>query len=143
MKPSDVVISFWQCMDSNDFFAAANWLSPDFECAWPQSGEVIHGGTNYAMINIHYPSFSPWRFRIEQLVVDGNEVVSDVLISDGIQQARAITISTVREGLISSQTEFWPESQSPAPWRQGWSGKGQVSAETLPVLERRMLCVHS
>ncbi|MFC3914131.1 nuclear transport factor 2 family protein [Pseudaeromonas sharmana] len=142
MTPADVVTSFWQCMDRNNFFAAAEWLAEDFECSWPQSGEVIKGPWNYAMINIHYPSFSPWRFRIEQMILEDNQVITDVFISDGIQQARAITISFVAHGLIAHQTEFWPESLTPAKWRDRWSGKesSRKADEALLVLERRRMC---
>ena len=105
MDVKEVVLAFWHSMDMNDFFGASEWLSDDFECVWPQSGEVVQGAWNYAMINIHYPSFAPWQFKVENLLVQGNQVVSNVFISDGIQQARVITFSTVEDGKIVRQQE--------------------------------------
>ncbi len=43
LTPQDVVTGFWQCMDRNDFMSVCDWLSDDFECVWPQSGEIITG----------------------------------------------------------------------------------------------------
>ena len=137
MDAKEVVLAFWQRMDLNDFFGATEWLGDNFECTWPQSGEVVQGAWNYAMINIHYPSFGPWQFKIENLLVQGDQVVTNVFISDGVQQARAITFSTVHKGKIVKQLEYWPESFMAPPWRSPWIYRsGQQAAEVLPPIER-------
>lgn len=137
MDAKEVVLAFWQRMDMNDFFGATEWLDDNFECTWPQSGEVVQGAWNYAMINIHYPSFGPWQFKIENLLVQGDQVVTNVFISDGVQQARAITFSTVHKGKIVKQLEYWPESFMAPPWRSQWIYRsGQQVAEVLPPIER-------
>ena len=137
MKPQDVVLAFWQCMHSNDFLAASEWLSDDFECVWPQSGEVVQGAWNYAMINIHYPSYAPWQFKVESLLVQGNQVVSNVFITDGIQRARTITFSTVEDGKIVRQQEYWPESFCAPQWRSQWVAQPKALAlEALAPIER-------
>ncbi len=141
MKPQDVVLAFWQCMHSNDFLAASEWLSDDFGCFWPQSGELIKSGWDYAMINIHYPSFGPWSFEIESLIGDGDQVVSNVRISDGIQEARVISFSMVREGKIFRQTEYWPESFPAAEWRKAWTSVDKEGSE-LVLIERKH-CIDS
>lgn len=137
LTPQDVVTGFWQCMDRNDFMSVCDWLSDDFECVWPQSGEVITGAWNYAMINIHYPSFAPWRFQVERMLVDGDQVVTDVLISDGIQQARAVTFSTVAAGRIVRQIEYQPESFVAPKWRRQWAKLQPDNPEPMLALERR------
>ena len=43
-------------MQTNDFAKASEWLSPDFEGFWPQSGELIVGRDNFAAINSYYPA---------------------------------------------------------------------------------------
>lgn len=139
MKPQDVVLAFWQCMHSNDFLAASEWLSDDFECLWPQSGERIKSAWDYAMINIHYPSFGPWSFEIESLLGDGDRVVCDVRISDGIQEAKVISFSQVKDGKISHQTEYWPESFPTAEWRKAWTCIDAHDNELIPI--ERKHCV--
>jgi hypothetical protein len=125
-------------MDLNDFLGAIDWMSDDFECVWPQSGEVIQGGWNYAMINIHYPSYAPWRFVIEDILVQGQQVVSNIHISDGIQQARLIAFSTVNARKIVRQIEYWPESFTAPQWRRQWiSCNEKNEQEILPPIERR------
>lgn len=127
-------------MDLNDFFGASEWLSEDFECVWPQSGEVVSGPWNYAMINIHYPSYAPWRFKVESLIGEGDTVVSDVFISDGVQQARSVTISQVREGKIVRQTEYWPECFQAPEWRREWVRIPEELAGLVPI--ERKQCIN-
>ena len=137
MNVKEVVLAFWHCMDMNDFLGAGEWLSDDFECVWPQSGEVVQGAWNYAMINIHYPSYAPWLFKVESLLVQGNQVVSNVFITDGIQQARTITFSTVEDGKIVRQQEYWPESFCAPQWRSQWVAQPKALAlEALAPIER-------
>lgn len=110
MIPKDVVKQFWKAMQTNDFTAASNYLSADYELIWPQSSERIVGPEKFAMVNKHYPANGLWKFKINSLVGDGEKVVSDVSVSDGVVQARAITFSTVRDGKIVKQLEFWPDT---------------------------------
>lgn len=107
-------------MGSNDFEAASNCLSEDYELLWPQSAERVTGRANFAALNASYPAQGLWSFRINSLVGEGNIVVSDVTVSDGQVKARAITFSTVRDGLISNQVEFWPDDYEAPEWRSQW-----------------------
>ena len=84
MIPKDVVLSFWKAMQSNDFASAATWLSHDFEGHWPQSGETIRGRENFTAVNAEYPANGTWRFKINAIVGEGAEVVTDVNITDGV-----------------------------------------------------------
>lgn len=108
-------------MGTNDFEAASRCLDEDFELRWPQSAERIVGRSNFTALNSNYPADGPWRFEINRIVVDGNMVVSDVSVTDGRVEARAITFSTVRNGLITEQIEFWPEPYDAPPWRRAWT----------------------
>ena len=137
MKPQDVVLAFWQCMHSNDFLAASDWLAEEFECHLPQSGESICGGWNYAMVNIHFPSFGPWSYEIESMIADGDRVVSDVKITDGIQEARLVTFSTVCGDKIVRQVEYWPERFVAAEWRREWTSRDADSYLELAPIERK------
>ncbi|CAM3613250.1 SnoaL-like domain protein [Vibrio aerogenes CECT 7868] len=120
MTPKDIVLAFWDAMKTNDFAAAAQWLSPDFEGFWPQSGELTIGRDNFTAINAFYPAHGTWIFDINSIVCEGSTVVTDVSVTDGVQKARAITFHTVENGLIRRQKEFWPDDFTAPDWRAKW-----------------------
>ena len=80
----EVVETFWQLMQTNDFEAASTSLAEDYELCWPQSSERILGRANFVAVNKHYPANGPWRFSIHRLLADGDEVVTDVGVTDGV-----------------------------------------------------------
>ncbi|HAS3131252.1 nuclear transport factor 2 family protein [Vibrio parahaemolyticus] len=120
MTPKDTVLAFLDAMKTNDFTEASKWLSEDFECFWPQSAEVIIGRDNFVAINAYYPANGSWQFDINSTVCEGNSVVTDVSITDGVQVARAITFHTVENARITKQTEFWPDEMPAQEWRANW-----------------------
>ena len=120
MNSKEVVLAFWEAMKTNDFVKASEWLSPDFEGFWPQSGELIVGRENFIAINSYYPANGVWGFDVHSVVGDGPMVVTDVSITDGVQKARAITFHTVEKGLIRKQKEFWPGPMEAQEWRSKW-----------------------
>lgn len=120
MKAKDVVSEFWKSMNGNDFFKAAEWLAEDFECVWPQSSEVICGRRNFAEINTSYPANGLWKFTINSLVAEGDQVVSDVSVTDGTVRARVITFHTIKNDKIFRQVEFWPDDFPAPAWRAHW-----------------------
>ena len=123
MNSKEVVLSFWKAMQTNDFYKASQLLSEDFECFWPQSTELIVGRENYAKINTYYPAKGKWDFKINSLIGEETQVVTDVSVTDGVQKARAITFHTVENGLIRKQVEFWPEDFEAPEWRSEWVKK--------------------
>ncbi|MBB5514273.1 limonene-1,2-epoxide hydrolase [Rubricella aquisinus] len=120
MDAKEVVRAFWTAMASNDFVAASQHLSPDFEGIWPQSGEVITGRANFAAINTAYPASGLWRFTLKRIIADGVEVVTDVDVTDGTVRATAVTFHSVAGGLIRRQVEYWPDPFPAPPWRADW-----------------------
>ncbi|HEU4325809.1 MAG TPA: nuclear transport factor 2 family protein [Roseiflexaceae bacterium] len=116
--PRQVVAAFWAAMQTNDFRAAAALLDEEYTLDWPQSGERICGRENFVAVNEQYPAAGPWRFTVHRLLADGPEVASDVSVTDGAIQGRALTFSTVRDGLILRQVEFWPDPFEAPEWRR-------------------------
>ncbi|BEV72325.1 MULTISPECIES: nuclear transport factor 2 family protein [unclassified Paludibacterium] len=110
----NVVREFWRRMASNDFHSVCPLLAPGFVLEWPQSNERIRGAERFARMNQEYPAHGKWRFTINRLVADEHEVVSDVSITDGVQQARAISFFSVEDDLIVRLVEYWPDPY-PAP----------------------------
>jgi ketosteroid isomerase-like protein len=110
MSPTELVEEFYRRMNTNDFRFASQILSDDYILEWPQSRERIYGRENFAAVNEEYPAYGRWSFTINRIVGNEIEAVSDVTVTDGTQQARAITFTTVREGRIIKQIEFWPDN---------------------------------
>jgi ketosteroid isomerase-like protein len=119
-ESKQVVERFWAAIHDNDFSAAGELLHDTYVLEWPQSGERIRGRANFVAINEHYPAVAPWRVTVHRLLAEGNDVVSEVTVTDGVQTGRAITFSTVRDGRIVRQTEYWPDPFEAATWRTEW-----------------------
>jgi ketosteroid isomerase-like protein len=120
MNPKELIELFWKTMQGNDFYAVGALLHDDFVLNWPQSGERIRGRDNFAALNTAYPAEGKWTFTVNSILAEGDQVVSDVSVSDGKRHDRAITFSTVRNGRIWRQVEFWPEPFEAPAWRAGW-----------------------
>ena len=123
MNNKQIVENFWLTMATNDFYAAARLLHDDYILEWPQSGERILGRDNFAAINTNYPAEGEWRFTINQILEEGNVVVTDVAVTDGKMIGRAITFSTIRDEKIWKQIEFWPDPFEAPMWRAQWVEK--------------------
>jgi ketosteroid isomerase-like protein len=104
-----VVREFWRLMASNDFSSVAAVLAPEFVLEWPQSNERIRGADRFAAMNAEYPAHGRWTFQIHRLVCGASEAVSDVSVSDGVQNGRPISFFTIANGKITRLVEFWPD----------------------------------
>ncbi len=104
-----IVRQFWTLMQTNDFEAVAAVLAPDFVLEWPQTKERIRGAERFVRMNADYPAHGRWQFTIHRIVGDEHEAVSDVAITDGVQQARAISFFETADGLVRRLVEYWPE----------------------------------
>lgn len=119
-KSKQIVEQFWAAMQANDFRAAAELLHNEYVLEWPQSGERVRGRANFVAVNENYPAAGPWNFTIHRLIAEEDEVATEVTVTDGAVMGRAITFSTVRDGKIVRQTEYWPDPFEPADWRAHW-----------------------
>jgi ketosteroid isomerase-like protein len=119
-ESKQVVEHFWMTMQTNDFRRVGELLHDDYILEWPQSGERIRGRANFIAVNENYPAHGRWEFTVHQIVAEGDRVVSDVDVTDGVVRGRVITFSTVREGRILHQTEFWPDPYEAPEWRAQW-----------------------
>lgn len=96
-------------MGTNDFHAVTSVLSPEVIVEWPQSRERIRGPEQFARLNAEYPTTGRWRFALNRLLVSGDEVVTQVSVSDGTQCAEPISFFTIRAGKVVRLVEYWPE----------------------------------
>jgi limonene-1,2-epoxide hydrolase len=120
MNNRAILETFWATMETNDFYAVAKLLHDDYILEWPQSGERIHGRDNFAAMNTAYPAEGKWTFQINHIAAEGELVITDVNVSDGKLQDRCITFSTIRDGKIWRQVEFWPAAFEAPEWRVQW-----------------------
>ena len=120
MDYKQILEIFWATMETNDFYAVAQLLHDDYILEWPQSGERIRGRDNFAAINTAYPAEGRWHFTINHIITEDEFVVTDVTVTDGKHIDRAITFSTIRDGKIWKQIEFWPDKTEPPAWRSQW-----------------------
>lgn len=123
MDSKQLIEAFWKRMESNDFYAVADLLHDEFTLEWHQSGELIRGRENFAKINTAYPANGKWHFNINTIVAEGDIVVTDVSVTDGVVKDRVITFSTIRDEKIWKQVEFWPEPFTAPEWRAQWVEK--------------------
>jgi hypothetical protein len=117
MSPETVVREFWRLMSTNHFEAVQAVLADEFVLEWPQSRERIRGALNFARMNAEYPAHGPWVFTINRLLASGNDVVTQVSVSDGVQRAEPISFFTVEQGTIVRLMEYWPDPTEPMPSR--------------------------
>lgn len=123
-RSKQVVKDFWAAMQTNDFRYASEFLHEDYVLEWPQSGERVRGRANFAAINENYPAHGRWQFTIHTMLAEGDQVVSDVEVTDGAIVGRAITFSIIKDGKIVRQIEFWPDRFEAPAWRLQWVEKG-------------------
>jgi len=109
----EVTQDFWRLMATNDFQAVSAVLAGSFVLEWPQSKERIRGADRFAQMNQEYPAHGPWKFTIIRLVGSESEAVSEVAITDGVQEAKAISFFTVVQGKVTRIVEYWPEPYAP------------------------------
>jgi len=123
MNNKQILETFWETMETNDFRAASQLLHDDYTLEWPQSGERILGRDNFAAINTNYPAEGKWHFEINHILAERDMVVTDVSVTDGKVIGRAITFSTIRDEKIWKQVEFWPDPFEAPAWRAKWIQK--------------------
>ncbi|HEY7834512.1 MAG TPA: nuclear transport factor 2 family protein [Ktedonobacterales bacterium] len=115
---------FWHTMNTNDWDAVGRLLCDDCALDYPQSGERFRGRASFAAINAHYPAAGPWRFTVQRIVADGATGASDVQVSAPEMEARVVSFFDIRDGLIASMTEYWPDPFPAAAWRAQWAEQG-------------------
>lgn len=133
MTPGETLRAFWAAMETNDFSAAALFLTADVVIDMPQSGERICGRENFVAINTHYPADGPWRFNVLSLVEQGEKVVTVTDVAGAELAARVVSFSRIdpETGLIAGMTEYWPEPYSAPPWREAYGEKMPKEAKPM------------
>lgn len=105
MTPAEVVRQVWERIDARDWDGFAALLAEDVRLEYPHTGERFSGRRSLVAINAEYPE--GWSIYVLRILADGDTVVSEVSVPmDGVE-SRAVTIWTVRDGLVAEATEYW------------------------------------
>jgi hypothetical protein len=110
------VETYWSAAESRDWTAFAATLAEDVIYELPQTRERIRGRERYVRFNREYPG--DWHVRTERTVADGDQVVTWIHMTVGLEEMYAIVFFTGDdEGRITTVTDFWPEPYEPPAGR--------------------------
>jgi hypothetical protein len=104
-----------EAMNRRDWETAGQLLAPDDVFELALSRERIVGRDAYIDFNRGYPG--DWHIAIDQVVAEGDSVVLRLTVTIGDQAEIAIAFFELRDGLISRETDYWPEYYDPPEWR--------------------------
>lgn len=117
----DMIERFWQCLENEDFDAAAVELHDEFTELYPQSGERIRGKDNWLSLVRNYPGFPAVAVRRhigrEDLWV--TEAAFDYA-RDGSPPYQVCEVQECRDGKIATVTAFFGAPFEAAEWRAQW-----------------------
>lgn len=128
-----LIEAFLSTLESRDWERFAAVLHPDVVYEIPQSRERIRGRDRYVQFNREFPgdwhistpanvgpgSAGPPHLSPAQILVDGDAGVArfDWRVGEGPVE-EAFAFFAVRDGLLASVTDFWPEAYDPPPGRE-------------------------
>jgi len=104
---------FVETLEARDWDEWAALLSPDVVYEMPQTRERISGRDRYRKFNETYPG--DWHLRPKVVIGDGVRAVVWFDWRVGAEQAgdALVFLEFDATGLITSVTDFWPESYDP------------------------------
>ncbi|MFD9356383.1 nuclear transport factor 2 family protein [Streptomyces sp. NPDC060031] len=122
MEPLKVVAHLWERIEARDWDAVAGLIAEDAVIEWPVSGERIVGRANFIAVISDDDYADESSVEVLRILADGDLVVTEVEMPEDHVVYRAVSLWTVREGLIVGAREYWTSpGQDPAPrWRAGY-----------------------
>lgn len=107
MEPVEVINELWRRISQRDWAGLAALLAPDLHVAWPASGELFVGPSDFVAVQSEYPT--GWEIAVLKVVGAGPDVVSEVEVPHSELGAvfRAASFWTVQDGLVTAGTEYW------------------------------------
>ncbi|MEU3722250.1 nuclear transport factor 2 family protein [Streptomyces sp. NPDC031705] len=123
MEPLKVVARLWERIEARDWDGVAGLVAEDAVIEWPVSGERIVGRTNFIAVLSDEADGTDERslgsVEVLRILADGDLVVTEVEIPEDHVLYRAVSLWTIRDGLVVGAREYWTSpGQDPAPrWR--------------------------
>ncbi len=108
---------FLATLENRDWAGFAAVLHPEVVYEIPQSRERIRSRDRYVQFNQEYPG--DWHVSPTQILADGDAGVArfEWRVGDSPVE-EAFVFFGVRDGLLATVTDFWPESYDPPPGRE-------------------------
>ena len=98
-----------------DWGAVERLIAPDFSYEIVLSREEIFGREVYLEFNRTFPG--DWTMPIDQVVHEGNTTVIRLRFIVGEAVDHAIMFFESENGLVTKQSDWWPEFYDPPAWR--------------------------
>jgi len=112
-----LIEGFFTSLEGRDWLGFAAVLHPEVVYEIPQSRERIRGRERYVQFNQEYPG--DWHVTPTLILTDGNAGVGrfDWQVDEAPIE-EAFVFFGVRDGLLASVTDFWPEAYDPPTGRE-------------------------
>ena len=108
---------FYAKLEAREWDAWCVLLHPDVVYEVQQSRERVSGREAYRRFNEEFPG--DWHLDVKRIVAEDDEgVVWLRARTDGDDEVDAIAFVTVKDGLVASVVDFWPEAYEPPPGRE-------------------------
>ncbi len=109
----------WAASAAGDQVVEHEIYHDDVVCAYPQSGEVIHGRQDLQALRSHHPG-KPSGFVVRRIVGDGDLWVTEYLIEYERKRAHTVSIMEFRDGKVSRETQYFADPFDAPAWRAQW-----------------------
>lgn len=110
-----IVKAFWDNMCEQSYHELANLFHKDAVIEWPNTNEVFNV-KDFIMVNAKYPG--NWKEKICHMHVCDDKIISETHVDNGTVSFYAISIFTIKDGLIVQLKEYWSENGKAPEWRQ-------------------------
>ena len=108
---------FLATLEARDWSGWVDTMHPDVVYELPQSRERIRGRDSYLQFNQEYPG--DWHLRPRVVVADeGHGAIWFHWRIGDEPEEDAVVFFGIRDGLIATVTDFWPEAYDPPPGRE-------------------------
>lgn len=110
-------VAYVESLEQRDWSRLAGLLAEDVVYEMPQTRERIRGRAAFLQFNTDYPG--DWHLRTRRVVADGRHAALWLDVRVGDEQLEAcVWIELSDRGLISTVTDYWPESYDPPAGRE-------------------------
>jgi hypothetical protein len=109
----------WAASAAGDQNAEHAIYHDDVVCAYPQSGEVIHGRRNLQALRSHHPA-KPSGFDVRRIVGSGNLWITEYVITYGDKRAYTVSIMEFRDAHVARETQYFADPFDAPAWRAQW-----------------------
>ncbi|CAN5535687.1 hypothetical protein BH09CHL1_BH09CHL1_10150 [soil metagenome] len=106
-----------RAIGKKDWATAEALIPDDFYYETVLSNEEIIGKAAYMEFNQTFPG--DWSMPIDQVVHEGNSTVIRLRFIVGDAVDHAIMFFESENGIVTKQSDWWPEFYAPPAWRAG------------------------